>query len=178
MTGPTAPVVLVVAMAENGVIGNRGSLPWHSAEDRRRFKAITLGTPCIMGRKTWESLPRKPLPGRTNIVLSRTPGCDFAGAKSADRFERAVEIAAAEHPAEIAVIGGEAIFAAALGLARKIYLTEIEGSPEGDAFMPAFDRAEWRETVREGPNQSGGHRYWFVTLERKTTPASNATIRR
>jgi dihydrofolate reductase len=160
------PIALVVAASENGVIGAGGTLPWHIPEDLRRFKALTLGKPCIMGRKTWQSLPRKPLPGRTNIVVSRDPGFHAEGARSVIDFESAVRLAAQENPREIAVIGGENIFAAALPYASRIYHTEISGHITGDAFMPRFDRSQWREIGRDGPHQSGRLRYSFVTLEK------------
>jgi len=163
---PQIPIALVVAASENGVIGAAGTLPWHIPEDLRRFKALTLGKPCIMGRKTWQSLPRKPLPGRTNIVVSRDPGFRAEGARLAADFESALRLAAQEHPAEIAVIGGEKIFAAALPYASRIYSTEIAGHIAGDAFMPPFDRSHWRETGRDGPHQSGSLHYSFVTLEK------------
>ena len=163
---PQIPIALVVAASENGVIGAGGKLPWHIPEDLRRFKALTLGKPCIMGRKTWQSLPRKPLPGRTNIVVSRDPGFRAEGARLAADFESALRLAGQENPDEIAVIGGEAIFAAALSHASRIYSTEISGHIAGDAFMPRFDRSQWCETERDGPHQIGGLRYSFVTLER------------
>jgi dihydrofolate reductase len=160
------PITLVVAVAENGVIGIHGGLPWQIPDDLKRFKALTLGKPCIMGRKTWESLPRKPLPGRTNIVVTRDPEYRAPGALMAGSFERAIEIAAQENPPEIAVIGGETIFAAALPLAHRIYLTEVSCAADGDAFMPEIDRTQWRETWRDTPRQAGGLRYSFVTFER------------
>lgn len=160
------PIALIVAASENGVIGAGGTLPWHIPEDLRRFKALTLGKPCIMGRKTWQSLPRKPLQGRTNIVVSRDPGFRAEGARLVIDFESAVRLAAQENPREIAVIGGENIFAAALPYASRIYSTEISGSIAGDAFMPRYDRSQWRETRRDGPHQSGSLRYSFVTLEK------------
>ena len=163
---PQIPVALVVAASENGVIGAGGTLPWHIPEDLRRFKELTLGKPCIMGRKTWQSLPRKPLPGRTNIVVSRDPGFRAEGALLVIDFESALRLAARENPREIAVIGGENIFAAALPHASRIYSTEISGHITGDAFMPRFDRSQWRETGRDGPHQSGSLSYSFVTLEK------------
>jgi dihydrofolate reductase len=163
---PQIPIALVVAASENGVIGVGGTLPWHIPEDLKRFKALTLGKPCIMGRKTWESLPRKPLPGRTNIVVSRNPEFHAEGARLAADFESALRLAAEENPGEIAVIGGENIFAAALPHASRIYSTEISGDVAGDAFMPQFDRRQWRETRRDGPHQSGSLSYSFVTLEK------------
>jgi dihydrofolate reductase len=130
----------------------------------KRFKALTMGKPVIMGRKTWDSLPRKPLPGRTNIVVTRNPDFRAAGALVACSFEHAIALAGAA--SEIMVIGGEDIFAAALPLARCIHLTEVAAVPEGDAFMPPIDRGEWRETTREGPFTTNGLAYSFVTLER------------
>lgn len=161
------PITLVVAVAENGVIGNKGSLPWHIPEDLRRFKALTLGKPCIMGRKTWESLPRKPLPGRSNIVVTADVQFSAQGARRAHCFDRALEIAAEEHPEEIAVIGGERIFEAALPRALRIHLTEVMGRPEGDAFLPVIDRADWCEVARDGPYEIAALHYSFVTLERR-----------
>ena len=163
----TIPLTLVVAMAKNGVIGNRGALPWRIPEDLKRFKALTLGKPCFMGRKTWDSLPKKPLPGRSNIVVTRDPHFRESGAQVAHSFTEALGIAARETPPEIMVIGGEAIFAAALPLAHRIALTEVMAAPEGDAFMPVFDRTEWQEKRREGPHEAGALRYSFVTLERR-----------
>lgn len=160
------PVVLVVAASENGVIGAAGTLPWHIPEDLKHFKALTFSKPCIMGRKTWQSLPRRPLPGRTNIVVSRDPEFRAEGARLAADFESALRLAAQENPHEIAVIGGEKVFAAALPHATRIYSTEISGHIGGDAFMPRFDRSQWRETGRDGPHQSGSLHYSFVTLEK------------
>ena len=159
-------IVLVVAAAENRVIGNKGALPWRIPDDLKRFKALTLGKPCIMGRRTWESLPMKPLPGRTNIVVTRCSAIHAEGARLATDFDMALRLAEQEHPAEIAVIGGEQIFAAALPLAHRIHLTEVSGHPEGDALMPPIDRNAWREVSRDGPHEWSGTRYSFVTLER------------
>jgi dihydrofolate reductase len=161
-----AIVTLIVAAAENGVIGKAGALPWHLSEDLKRFKRLTLGKPCIMGRKTWDSLPRKPLPGRTNIVLTRDPGFVADGAVRAASFTEALAHARAEHPGEIMVIGGEAVFAAALPEAGRIELTEVHAAVDGDAAMPVFDRREWHEVKREGPLFQGALAFSFVTLER------------
>ena len=163
----TAPIALIVAVAENGVIGKDGGLPWRLPEDLKRFKRLTLGRPCIMGRKTWDSLPKKPLPGRTNIVVTRNGAFHAEGAVMAHSFEEALRLAQRENPEDIMVIGGEALFAAALPLAQKIYLTEVEAVPEGDAFMPAFERNAWQVTQSEGPLAEGSLRYRFVTLERR-----------
>lgn len=161
------PIVLVVAAAENGVIGRGGALPWHISEDLKRFKRLTLGNPVIMGRKTWVSLPKKPLPGRTNIVLTRDPAFAVDGARVAPNFDAALVFATTENPQAIMVIGGEAVFAAALPHATRIELTEIAGSIEGNAHFPAFDRTAWHEVSREGPFRDGPLNYAFVTLERR-----------
>jgi dihydrofolate reductase len=160
-------IILIVAVAENGVIGNKGALPWRIPEDLKRFKALTMGKPCIMGRKTWDSLPKKPLPGRANIVVTRDSSFRPDGAEAAHSFDEALGLAARGTAAEIMIIGGAAIFAAALPLAQRIELTEIMAAPEGDAFMPPFDRADWQEARREGPHEAGALRYAFVTLERR-----------
>jgi dihydrofolate reductase len=157
-------ITLILARADNGVIGAAGGLPWHISEDLRRFKALTLGKPCIMGRKTWDSLPKKPLPGRTNIVVTRSPSFAAEGAVVVSSFDEAVARAKSENPAEIMVIGGAAIFAAALPQAGRIELTEVHAAPEGDVRMPAFSSQVWRETAREP--RGSGHSY--VTLERVT----------
>lgn len=159
-------LTLIVAAAENGVIGSNGTLPWHLPDDLKRFKALTMGRPCIMGRKTWDSLPRKPLPGRTNIVVTRNTGFRAEGARSAASFEEAMKIAGAENPDEIMVIGGEAIFAAALPLADRIVLTEVAARVEGDASMPPLNKSAWHEISREGPHAQGALQYSYVTLER------------
>ena len=159
-------ITLIVAVADNGVIGNRGALPWRIPEDMRRFKALTMGKPVIMGRKTWDSLPKKPLPGRLNIVMTRDPSFRAEGAQVVRSFSEAVAAAEQDSPTDAVVIGGEAVFAAALPLASRIELTEVAASPEGDTFMPVFDRSLWRETARNGPHTTGEVRYSFVTLER------------
>ena len=163
----TPAITLIVAVAENGVIGFRGDMPWHLPEDLKRFKALTMGKPVLMGRKTWDSLPRKPLPGRTNIVVTRDAGFHAGGALVALSVDDALAIAARENPQEIIVIGGQALFAATLPIATRIHWTEILVRPEGDAFMPPLDAKQWRETLREGPFESGGLRYVFRVLERR-----------
>ena len=160
-------VTLVVAVAENGAIGKDGALPWRIPEDLKRFKALTMGRPVIMGRKTWDTLPKKPLPGRLNIVVTRNAAFHAEGAIVAHSFRDALAIAQSENPDSVMVIGGAEIFAAALPLARRIELTEVAASPAGDAFMPPLDRAQWREVAREGPYSAGEVGYSFVTLERR-----------
>jgi dihydrofolate reductase len=156
-------ISLVVAVAKNGVIGRDNTLPWRIPEDLKRFKALTMGKPVIMGRKTWDSLPKKPLPGRTNIVVTRNPAFRADGAVVVHSFADALAKAGS---GEIAVIGGEAIFAEALPIADVIHMTQVNASPEGDAFMPLIDRAQWRETSCDGPHSVDGLQYSFVTLER------------
>src|SRR5579863_8638528 len=131
----------------------------------KHFKAATLGKPCIMGRKTWESLPKKPLPGRTNIVITRDRAFSAAGAIIAHTWDEALAQAERERSDEISVIGGAEIYAAALPQASRIYLTEVHRAFDGDAHF-RFDRADWREAAREDRATSEGLRYSFVTLER------------
>jgi dihydrofolate reductase len=164
-------ISLVVAMSDNRVIGRGGTLPWRLPEDMRHFKAVTMAKPCIMGRRTWDSLPRKPLPGRTNIVVTRTADFHAPGAVVAGSLEAAIARAEAESPTEICVIGGARIFGVAVPLARRIHLTEVHAPIEGDVFMPPFNAAEWKEVLREdhlgeGPDTLA---YSFVTLERQVS---------
>jgi len=165
-------LALVVARARNGVIGRGGSLPWRIRSDMAWFKANTLGKPVIMGRRTWESLPRKPLPGRTNIVLSRDDEFAPDRAVVCDTFSEAVQIAreqAAEDGAEeVCVIGGSALFELALPRARRLYLTEVEAEVTGDVLFPPFEEADWTEVRREAHEASEFDEYPFTfrVLER------------
>jgi len=167
------PILAVVAArARNGVIGRAGGLPWRLKSDMAIFKATTLGKPVIMGRKTWDSLPKRPLPGRLNIVLSREAELELTGAVACERWEEAVAIgreqAAEDGAAEVCVIGGEALFALALPGARRLYLTEVEAEVEGDVLFPAFDEGAWREVRREARAVGEGdeHAFTFRVLER------------
>ena len=162
-----ADIAFVVARARNGVIGRAGAIPWRIPEDMRRFKAITMGHPLVMGRKTWDSLPKKPLPGRTNIVVTRDPDFAANGAVVVHSIDDALARAEAEKPDEIAVIGGAQIYAALLARATRIHLTEIDADIEGDTTMPAFDPREWREVAREAHIAPDGLAYAYVTLERR-----------
>ena len=169
----TAPIVsLVVAVARNGVIGREGGLPWRLKSDMVLFKASTIGKPILMGRKTWDSLPRKPLPGRLNLVLSRDASFEPQGAVTCDSFAEALEIAreqaVEDGVEEICVIGGAGLFELALPKARRLYLTEVEAEPAGDVCFPAFDASQWREVRRE-PHPAGpddDHPFVFRVLER------------
>lgn len=149
-------ISLVVAVSRNGVIGRDGGLPWHLSSDLKLFKAITLGKPIIMGRKTWESLPRKPLPGRVNIVITRTVNFVGEGAVVVHTVEQA--LAAAGEAEEIAVIGGGEIYKLFLPITNHIYRTDVDLDVEGDTMFPALSLDEWQETSAEtfpqGPNDS------------------------
>jgi len=156
-------VYLVAAVAANGVIGAEGKLPWHLPEDLRHFKALTLGHPVIMGRKTWESLGR-PLPGRENVVVTRTPGYEAPGAHVAASLEAALALCAGEPVAF--VIGGRELYAAALHSADGLVLTEIAREYAGDVRFPDFDRTAWHETERRPQTSGDGLRFDFVLYER------------
>lgn len=140
-------ISLVVARARNGVIGRDGGLPWHVSSDLKRFKEITMGKPLVMGRKTWEGLPRKPLPGRRNIVITRQAGYVAPGAEVAASLDAALALCA-DAP-EIAVIGGGDIFRLAWDRADRLYLTEIDLAVDGDTYLPEVDESQWREVGRE-----------------------------
>jgi dihydrofolate reductase len=159
-------IYLVAAVAQNGVIGVDGRLPWHLPEDLKHFKQLTLGHPVIMGRRTWESLG-KPLPGRENIVVSRTPGFVAPGAALASSLEGALALCAGEAVAFI--IGGERLFADSLPIATGLVLTEIRRDYEGDTWFPPFDRREWQEAQREAHTSANGVRFDFVRYERATS---------
>jgi dihydrofolate reductase len=140
-------ISFVVAVARNGVIGREGSLPWHISSDLKRFKEITMGKPVIMGRKTWESLPRKPLPGRRNIVMTRNEGFAAPGAERAETPEQA--LALCWGAPEVAVIGGGEIYRLFWPMVDRIYLTEVDLEVEGDTRFPTLEPAGWREIARE-----------------------------
>jgi dihydrofolate reductase len=154
-------IVLVVAIAENGVIGNNGLIPWHISDDMKRFKALTLGHTVVMGRKTWDSLPRKPLPGRSNVVVTRQKDWQAQGAVVAHSLDEAM----AGTSGAVMVIGGAEIYQRALPLATRIELTEVHQDVEGDARF-VLDRSGWHESLREEHVTPDGLRYSYVTLTR------------
>jgi dihydrofolate reductase len=156
-------IYLVAAVARNGVIGAHGKLPWHLPEDLRHFKKLTLGHPVIMGRRTWESLGR-PLPGRENIVISRSAGFEAPGASVATSLPAAIALCAGEPVAF--VIGGAEIYAAALPLADGLVLTEIHKDYDGDSRFPDWDRKAWGASQKETHTSSEGVRFDFVLYER------------
>lgn len=162
----------VVAMSENRCIGQDNVMPWHISGDLKRVKAITMGKPCIMGRKTFQSILsylNKPLPGRTSIVVSRGGFAydadnvivvpDIESAVSAAR-----DIAARDNQDEVIVFGGAQIYESLLSRLDRIHLTLVHGHYEGDAYFPAIDKDGWRETTRE--DHEGDPSYSFLTLER------------
>jgi dihydrofolate reductase len=161
-------IAFVVAVSRNGVIGRAGGLPWHISTDLKRFKAITMGKPLIMGRKTWESLPKRPLPGRQNIVITRQKNYQAEGAVVVP--DMASALAAAGEDEEICVIGGGEIYAMFFANADRIYLTEVDLEVDGDTWLPLIDPGQWHETAREihprGPNDSAA--FVLRVLDRKT----------
>src|SRR5579862_7042500 len=138
-----------IARAKNGVIGQGGGLPWRLKTDLANFRAVTMGKPVIMGRRTWDSLPKKPLVGRTNIVLSRDGSFEPKGAVVCEDFAEAVgmarEQAADDGASEFCVIGGASLFELALQRAGRIYLTDIDAEVEGDVVLSPIDESRWRE---------------------------------
>ncbi len=165
---------LIAARGRNGVIGSEGQLPWKLKGDLAFFKKATLGCPVIMGRKTWESLPFRPLKGRENIVLTRDWAYDAEGARVYSGFSAAVNsaraIAARTGADKAFIIGGETIYRLALPIADRVYITEVEAEPEGDAFFPDIDPDEWTETGAEHFESGDGNDFAFTIrqLDRKT----------
>ncbi len=158
---------LIAAVAANGVIGSDNALPWRLPEDLKRFKALTLGHPVIMGRKTYESIGR-PLPGRRNIIVTRNAAYAAEGCETASSLGNA--LAACNGTAEeVFVIGGAQIYAEALPLAQRLYLTEIGRDFPGDARFPEFDRGAWRETAREWHRAEEGIEFDFAVYDRIQT---------
>jgi len=154
---------LVAAVAANGVIGAAGKLPWNLPEDLKHFRSVTYGHPVIMGRRTWESLG-KPLAGRDNIVVTRTPDYAAPGASIASTLEAAVALCLGARTAF--VIGGGELYAAALPCAAGLVITEIQRNYEGDTRFPEYDRSAWRERRRQRHSAPDGLRFDFVLYER------------
>jgi dihydrofolate reductase len=164
-------ITFVVAVAENGMMGKNGDLPWSLPGDLKQFKEKTVGKPVVMGRTTYESLGHA-LPHRPNIVVSRNPLYRVSDAKVVTTLDAALAIANEEATrlgaGEISIIGGATLFAEIMPRAERMYYTEVHASPEGDTLFPTFDRREWREVARKGPLQGAKDQYpySFVTLER------------
>ena len=157
---------LIAAVARNGVIGRDNQLLWHLPGDMRHFRETTRGKPVIMGRKTWESLPEKfrPLPGRLNVVVSRTPDYAAPGAVLAGSLEDALGKAGEDD--EVFVIGGAELYCQALPLAERLYLTEISADFDGDTRFPEIPPDEWREISRSQPVEESGLAYAFAVYQR------------
>ncbi len=149
---------IIVAVANNGVIGCHNKLIWHISEDLKRFKVLTTGNPIVMGRRTYESIGRA-LPGRQNIVVSRQEGLQIEGCDVVGSLDEAIGIA---EGSDIFIIGGGEIYSQALPLADKLYVTKVDQSPDGDTFFPEIDPEQWSEVCRE---EHDG--YAFIDYERK-----------
>jgi len=162
---PERPLVsFVVAMDRNRLIGKGSGLPWRLPDEIRRFKAITMGHPVLMGRKTFETIPQKfrPLPGRTNIILTRQKGYEAPGCIVVHSMEEALSAVSPEE--ELMVIGGSQLFNALLPVVDRLYLTEIDGQYEGDVYFPELDMTQWSEVAREEHPRDDRHDSSFVFL--------------
>jgi dihydrofolate reductase len=164
-------LAIIVAAAENGVIGRNNALPWHLSEDLKYFKRVTLGKPIVMGRKTFESIGR-PLPGRTNIVITRNSDYVADGVRVVQSLDQALalaeDIALIDGVDEAVVIGGAEIYSNAMPMAARLYFTEVHASVEGDAVLPQIDWARWREISRQryAAAEPNPYDYSFVVFER------------
>ena len=166
-------IVVIVAVADNGVIGAGGAIPWRLKTDQQRFKAMTMGKPIVMGRKTFLSFPRRPLPGRTNIIVTRDAGFRAAGAVVTTSFAAARAVAHADalrrSVAEIAVIGGAEIYAQWMDVADRLEVTEVHARPDGDTRFLPIEAAKWDEVARQrhpsGPGDSA--EFSYVTYRRR-----------
>ena len=160
---------LIVAVSRNGVIGLNNQLPWHLPEDLKYFKSVTMGKPIVMGRKTYDSIGR-PLPGRTNIVITRDASWSAPGVEVAQTLETALELGATACDAagaeEIMVIGGEQIYRMTLDSAERLYLTQVDAEVEGDAFFPEIDPKIWNQVSVQVPEKTDTHPYKFLILDR------------
>lgn len=162
---PDKKLAIIVAMASNRVIGLNNEMPWHLPDDLKFFRKMTLGKTVVMGRRTWESLRMRPLPERQNIVLSRHPYLRLDGALVVESIGQAIVQA---ESVEVMLIGGADLYAQTLPICDRLYLTEIDAAPDGDAFFPALDPADWRETAAEPHPADARHAHAFTwrTLER------------
>ena len=165
-------IALIAAVADNGVIGKDNELPWRIPGDLKFFKSVTLGKPVIMGRKTWESLPFKPLPGRLNIIVTRNASYEAEGGEVVSTldqaFERGKKAAQQDGIDEVIVMGGAEIYNLALEHADRLYLTEVHMDVEGDAFFPDIARQDWAVTEKTSDPGDGADipPHDFVTLEK------------
>ena len=161
-------VSILVAVARSGVIGRGGELPWRLPADLRFFKRVTMGHHLVMGRKTWASIGR-PLPGRTMVVLTRDPTLEIPGASVVHDLPEALALARAAGDTEAFVIGGAEVYALALPLADRLYLTRVHADVEGDVRFPVYDPQEWVEVAREehAADEHHAHAFALCTLERR-----------
>jgi len=158
-------ISLIAALDSNRAIGKGNQLPWRLPEDLRRFKALTLGKPMLMGRKTAESLGRA-LPGRANLVLTRSPAAPFAGMQAVASLAQALEIAKQADATELCVIGGGEVYALALPLATHLYLTHVQTVvPGADVFFPSWDIDQWRVEAREAHEADARHAHAFSYVD-------------
>jgi len=166
----TMRLSILVAMARNRVIGQNNTLPWHLPADLKHFKSLTIGHSMIMGRKTYESIG-KPLPGRTNIIVTKQSNFQAPGTTIVNSIEEALEKSKESSCAnnESFIIGGAELYRQTLKLCHRMYITEIQGDFEGDTFFPEFNQDDWQETTRERHegNDKAGLAYHFVILDRK-----------
>jgi dihydrofolate reductase len=160
-------VSLVAAVARGGVIGRDGGIPWRIPEDMQRFRSLTMGHPVVMGRRTWESLPDRfrPLPGRSNVVVTRNPDWSAQGADRAGSIVEALELLESEP--RVFVIGGGELYTAALPLADELVLTEIDADVEGDTTFPSWDPGEFDEVERHEHVAEDGTPFAFVRYVRR-----------
>lgn len=171
-------LAMIVAVAENGVIGSDNKLPWHLPEDLKYFKRVTMGKPIVMGRKTWDSIGR-PLPGRTNIVITRQSGLQLEGAKVVATIEEALELAQAvatiDGAEELVVIGGAEIYQAAFPLCQRLYLTEVHAEVTGDACFPAWQPDQWLKVSEDhySSDETNPFNYSFVVYERDVSSGTS-----
>ena len=161
---PTPRIAFVVALDDNRLIGRDNALPWRLPDDMRWFREVTLGKPCLMGRKTYDSLPARfrPLPGRQNIVVTRNRDYEAPGAVVVHSVEDALR--AAGDAEEIIIVGGADLFRRLLPEAGRLYLTQVHGAAEGDVYFPAYDAAEWREVYRAEHTADERHPFAFTWL--------------
>ena len=170
--GSTVKLCAIVAMGSNRVIGRDGDLPWRLSDDLKSFKAITSGKPLIVGRKTWESFPRRPLPGRENIVLSRDGNYAAPGARVYSSLAPAINVATSIAQTtgvdEVFIAGGGTVYERAMDLIERLYLTRVDASPEGDALFPEIDMSTWTEVWRTEhiSDAKNDHNFTITCLDR------------
>jgi dihydrofolate reductase len=163
-------ISIIAAIAENGVIGRQGQLPWRLSDDLRRFKQLTMGHTIVMGRRTWESIARA-LPGRQTVVVSRRPDfrTNVEGVESASGLGQALAIAKAAGDEEVFIIGGAELYRESLGRANRLHLTRVRANVEGDTFFPDIDWKNWQlvESEDHDADEKNEHAYRFETYDRR-----------